>query len=99
MTEEHSSRFCKEPDCLEFVDTEADKDYDSVMYKNNGFLNFFYPSKKCSHGYCGYHTRRIYHERFFERVQEEREKFRERNIMKKQRLFKLGGLDYDYNPL
>ena len=96
MDEEYNSRFCKEPDCLEFVDTEVDKSYDSVMYKNNGFLNCFYPSKKCEHGFCSYHARKAYYKKFFERVCEEREKYRERNIMKKHRLFKLGGNDNGY---
>jgi len=65
MIDEHSSRFCKEPGCLEKIDIEPDKSYDSVMYKTKDFLNFFYPSKKCGHGYCRYHARRIYYEKFF----------------------------------
>ena len=96
MTEEHSSRFCKDVDCLEFVDSKPDKSCGSILYREKDFTNCFYPSKKCEHGFCNYHARRIYYKKFFEKVQEEREKFRGRNRMKLHRLFKMGGSDNGY---
>lgn len=59
---------CKWSGCDELVDTEPDKDKPSCIYwdrgneKNSKVVMF--TSKKCEHGYCSRHARRLYYQRF-----------------------------------
>lgn len=91
-------KFCKEEDCLNRVESVADREKPSQLHKSKGRLIVLFPSKPAEHGYCYYHYRVRYYAKFHEKVMEARRRAN-KNHRIQQQLIKLGGNPSSPSPV
>ena len=80
---------CKK--CGNRIESMADKDAESVIWRGNKMVNVFYPSKVADHGYCGYHHRKKYYGDIHEAVLRARMERNKNHYDKLRHLIKIGG--------